>query len=585
MASGSETFPTTFPTSRVRRTEFSSTLPEQLRELRDSPAMHRMQAARRAKAGDRYRPRYHFVNPENTLNDPNGLCFWRDRWHLFFQVRPPEDERLHWGHAVSDDLLHWRDLPYAIGPGPESNCYSGTTLVEADRVIAMYHGVDLGNMLAIASDPLLLNWHKQGDGPVIPFHTGQGVDRPYGVFDPCIWRQGDFYYALSAGIREFRGSGRHLADNFLFRSSDLLHWEYLHPFIDGDRFTIPGDDGACPYFWPIGDRHVLVFFSHMSGGQYLLGRYDTERQKFLVDDHGLFNFGAVFPGGVHAPTAAPGPDGSVVVLFNMNPARPTVGRDRYLTDFLGQPDPVADAERTGRDWDQIMTLPRLLSLDADGRLRSRVLPALDGLRGERLAGGARTLPANREQVLPDVAGDCLEISLRLEADLASCFELNVLRSPGGEETTRILFFRKRGYIYRTPFADDVRSLRIISTILSDKISHDSILSIDTSRASTLPDALARPPEQGPLKLAEGEALELRVFVDRSVVEVFANDTLALSVRVYPGRDDAGGVSLLSRGRDAAISRLDIWRMRSVYRLPGAAAGERTSSARSGAKLE
>ena len=68
-----------------------------------------MIAAREAKAGDPHRPFYHYVNPENNLNDPNGLCFWQGRWHLFYQGYPPEDPRVHWGHAISDDLIHWRD--------------------------------------------------------------------------------------------------------------------------------------------------------------------------------------------------------------------------------------------------------------------------------------------------------------------------------------------------------------------------------------------------------------------------------------------------------------------------------------------
>ncbi|MDE0306791.1 MAG: glycoside hydrolase family 32 protein [Albidovulum sp.] len=556
-----------FPATKVPREEFSLDIREQFRQLRDSPMLKRMKIARTIKAGDRYRPEYHFVNPENTLNDPNGLCFWEGRWHLFFQARPPEDERVHWGHAVSDDLVHWQDLPYAFGPGPESDCYSGTTLVEDDRVIAMYHGCGLGNMVATARDPLLLNWEKLGEGPVIPFHTDHGLDRPYGVFDPCIWKEGEFYYALSAGIKDFQDDGRHFAENFLFRSRDLAEWEYLHTFIEGDRFTIPGDDGACPYFLPIGDKHILVFFSHMSGGQYLLGYYDSDRQKFLAEDHGVFNFGATFPGGVHAPTAAPGPEGKVIVLFNMNPAKPTIKRDRYLQDFLGPETEGAlrdDSESALHHWDQIMTLPRALSLSPDDRLIIEPVQDIDGLRGEHLSSGGFALTANEELVLPRVDGDRLEIALRLEPDRASSFELNVLRSPDGEETTRIVFFRKRGFIYRTPFKDDVRSLRIISTVISDKISHDSILCIDTSRSSTLPDALARPPEQGPVRLAEDEALDMRVFVDRSVVEVFANGSLALSVRVYPGRDDSGGVSLLSRGRDAQVSRFDVWRMKRIY---------------------
>ena len=91
-----------------------------------------------------------------------------------------------------------------------------------------------------------------------------------------------------------------------------------------------------PYFWPIGDRHILVFFSHMSGGQYWLGDYDRERDKFVVDAHGLFNFGAAFPGGVHAPTAAPDGEGGVIVLFNMNAGKPVSTRmSNYLSGFFG----------------------------------------------------------------------------------------------------------------------------------------------------------------------------------------------------------------------------------------------------------
>jgi len=76
----------------------------------------------RALAKDPHRPLYHFVNPENSLNDPNGLSFWQGQWHLFYQGYPPEESaRVHWGHAVSDDLIRWRDLPYAIYPNPE-NC-------------------------------------------------------------------------------------------------------------------------------------------------------------------------------------------------------------------------------------------------------------------------------------------------------------------------------------------------------------------------------------------------------------------------------------------------------------------------------
>jgi len=107
----------------------------------------------------------------------------------FFQAYPLEDTRQHWGHAVSDDLVHWEDLPLAIYPGIESCCFSDSTLVEEGRVIAMYHGTSAGSMIAISNDPLLLNWEKISGCPVIPEIETDEDGRPYRVYDPCIWKE------------------------------------------------------------------------------------------------------------------------------------------------------------------------------------------------------------------------------------------------------------------------------------------------------------------------------------------------------------------------------------------------------------
>ena len=153
-----------FP-SPVPHQVFSETLAEQEKELKTNALMLRFAESRKKLAADRYRPAYHFVSPESQLNDPNGLCFWQGRWHLFYQAYPPDEfpnpadipkRRQHWGHAVSDDLVHWRDLPYAIYPGIERMCFSGSTVVEENRVVAFYPGIDAGQMVAVSKDPLLL---------------------------------------------------------------------------------------------------------------------------------------------------------------------------------------------------------------------------------------------------------------------------------------------------------------------------------------------------------------------------------------------------------------------------------------------
>lgn len=514
--------------SPVPKFTFSKTLAEQEKELEQNPLLKRFAESRRRQASDPYRPLYHFVSPESTLNDPNGLCYWQGNWHLFYQGYPPEDNRQHWGHAISKDLIHWRDLPYAIYPGPERAVFSGTTLVEDDRVIAMYHGTRVGNMVAVSDDPLLLNWEKVTGKAVIPSESTTGFDLPYRVFDPSIWKKDGIYYSLSAGRTATGPGGKQVRANFLFRSKDLAHWQYLHEFTEDDRFTLIGDDGACPYFWPIGNRHILLFFSHMSGGQYLLGDYDTENDKFDVTNHGKFNFGAALPSGVHAPSATPDGKGGVIVIFNMNPGK-----------------------RTG-EWDQIMTLPRLLTLSGNDDIAQQPTGDIESLRYDRQSVSAMKLPANKEIVLKNIKGNAMEIVAEIDVKDVPAFEINVLRSPKKEEYTRIAFFRDRGFSANRQGTSDVPG------------AHNSLVTLETSHSSLHPDVRPRAPETAPILLDKDEPLRLRIFIDKSIVEVFINGKQVLAARVYPSKSNSTGVSLLSIGKDSELKSLEAFQMKSIY---------------------
>ena len=510
-------------TSRVPKYTFADTLEEQEAQLKTNPMIQRFIQSREKMAGDPYRPIYHYVNPEGPLNDPNGLSYWKGRWHLFYQGYPPEDPRQHWGHAVSDDLVHWRDLPYAIYPNPERAVFSGSTLVEQDRVIAMYNGTRAGTMVATSSDPLLLNWEKVTGNPVIPLKNPDGTVPLYAGRDPNIWKKGGMYYSLQGGALPGPG-GKPVRANFLLRSRDLTKWEYLHPFVENDRYSLVGDDGSCPYFWPIGDRHILLYFSHMSGGKYLLGDYDKQRDKFVVAAGGDFNFGPFAPAGVHAPSATPDSKGGVIVIFNMNPGKPTKG------------------------WSHIMTLPRRLRLVAQDELGIEPAGDIESLRYGQTHVDAMTLPANQEVVLENVRGNAMEIIAEIDPQKAPMVEMNVLRSANSEEVTRIMFFKNRAYD-RSGWPDT-----------RDR----DLITIDSSRSSLLPDVLSRAPETAQVFLEDNEPLELRVFIDRSVVEVFVNGKQSLALRVYPGREDSVGVSLRSQGQDAALKSLDAWQMKNIY---------------------
>jgi beta-fructofuranosidase len=404
-------------------------------------------------------------------------------------------------------------------------------LAEDGRVIAMYHGRELGNMCATSHDPLLLNWEKVTGTTVIPlnkdgqrFHFLSHEPLPYRIYDACIWKKGGMYYSLSGSVSYEGPQGKPMLAEFLFRSRDLAHWDFVHDFVRGNRFTQPGDDGACPYFWPIGGRHILIFFSHTSSAQYLLGDYDQEHDTFSAGAHGRFCFGPVLPGAVQAPSAAPDGKGGVIAIFNMNGGRP------------GQRD------------DGLMTLPRRLTLEGTEDLRQEPAGDVESLRGEHVHLEPMTLPANHEMVLPEVRGNALELQAEIDPAHAQSVELNVLRSANAEETTRITFYKDRQVTSR--FMPPQKKLGVIS--------------IDNARSSLLPEAHSRPPETASVYIAPEEPLKLRVFVDRSVVEVFVNGRQAVAVRVYPSREDSVGVSLRAQGAEAKVRALDAWQMRGIF---------------------
>lgn len=490
--------------SSTPKQAFSETLADQEAELKANELMLRFAASRKRQASDPHRPAYHFVSPENMLNDPNGLCFWKGRWHLFYQAYPPDEfpqpkdilkRRQHWGHAVSDDLVHWRDLPYAIYPGIERMCFSGATVVEEDRVVAFYPGIGAGQMVATSHDDLLLNWLKLG---------GKPVNSPMG--DSCIWKEGDTYYGL-------------VGANQLVSSKNLTDWSSHGAFIANNRFPL-GDYSACPNFVPIGDKHILLSFSHLFGGQYMLGDYDGRTHMFSPYERGLFNHGTVAPGGVHAPSAASDGKGGVINILNIN--------DGMYNE----------------NWDQLMSLPQHLTLGDDKRLRIRPVDAVAKLRGTKVSIEDTVIPANKEFVPKQVRGNAMELEIEIDPKNARWVQLNVLRSTDAEEQTSITYYnydRELAYWYHT----------------------SGMICLDTTRSSTLPDAWMRPPDKTTFE-RRGQPLKLRVFVDRSVVEVFINERLYMAARVYPGREDSVGVSLRAQGQDAILKKLNAWQIKSIW---------------------
>jgi len=490
---------------------------------------------RRTVAGivrdDPHAPLYHLISPGvNVCFDPNGALFWKGRYHLFYIVQDPalksgeEFSQLGhcWGHASSADLLHWTHHPTALAPrpgDPDTGIYSGCALISReDAPVIVYHGNNAGTCIATALDDELICWRKSPHNPVIhepkAGEPGWGV---YNVFDPHVWLEGDAYYAILGGMvkpDDIRDTA------YLFTSPDLIHWEYLRPFYaPNPAWTDEHEDCACPDFFPLGDRHALVCISHYRGTRCYLGEY--RNGSFYPREYYLLNW----PGGAcHAPETL----------------RDDAGRRILWAWAINQRSAPQGAPG-------VLTLPRVLSLDGKGRLS--VEPAEELARLHRDHRHMENLDITPGMLfsLPGIAGDCLEIALEVPV-VTGRFGLNVRVSPDGSEQT---------------------------AICCD--THAGTLAIDTSRSS-LGTGIFRPypiwdmkgdPSQdtslqtAPFTLEPGEPLRLRVFLDRSMLEVFANGRLCLTQRLYPTRPDSIGVILFAEGNPATVRSLDAWEMEPV----------------------
>jgi len=250
-----------------------------------------------------------------------------------------------------------------------------------------------------------------------------------------------------------------------------------------------------------------------------VGEYDRQTHRFMPDYHGRMNYGPIRQGSLHAPSATIDDSGRLLSVFNLKEGKQEEG------------------------WNGMMSVPRHLWLDPDNSLCIEPVVELESLRFDHKQVGETEIPTNGEIVLDGINGKAMEIEASLGADSAREVGLNVLRSPHGEEQTTIT-------VYRCPSRHDRRS--------------EWQLGIDVTRASLRSDVRSRTPEIGPLYANDNQPVRLRIYVDRSSIEVFANGKQCLTVRVYPDREDSNGISVFARGGAAKLLSLHAWQMRSIW---------------------
>ena len=385
-----------------------------------------------------------------------------------------------------------------IPTGLVSGMFSGNCFLNKEgRPTICYHQVGQGNAMAVALDDELNEWKKLDSNPITPkTKPGDPFHDKYRSWDPYGWVEGDTYYAIFGGERPGIAKASSLAGE----------WKYV-----GDLMANPvagvsiNEDVSCADFFKLGDRRMLLCISHRLGCRYYLGDWKDEQfhptfhEKMSWVDNSFF-----------APESLLDDKGRRIMWA-------------WIFDGPGF------KARGDYGWSGTMSLPRVLSLGPDGSLRMNPPQEIERLRYNGKQKTGLTIADGAELALGDIHGNSLELELEISAPDARQFGLKVCCSPGGEEQTPV-------------FYDAV----------------EKKLKVDTTKSSLTEGP--KSVEAGPFTLPTDEPLRLRIFVDKSVVEVFANGRQAVMRRIYPSRPDSIGVKLFSNGGPAEVRMLRAWEM-------------------------
>jgi beta-fructofuranosidase len=417
---------------------------------------------------------------------------------------------MHWAHAISPDMIHWKHLPVALAPTPgwadADGCFTGSAVDDRGTPTILYTGVKTVSpqfatlrdgthnfrevqCLATSDDPLLRTWSKWKtpviEPPPDPLLTG--------FRDPFLWRDSEFWYlGVASGIRKQGGKV------LLYRSRDLRQWKYLHPLASGqwtERENInPVDSGEmweCPDFFPLGSKHVLLY-STAGKVAWETGELDPKELTFHSQRTGVLDYGAYYAQKTQLDAHG----------------------NRILWGWI--PERRPDSQLIAAGWAGCMALPRLLSLDKQGDLQMRVAPAAESLRAwstyatnlstEERPLSLRSLEMQNlceELRWSAASGPC---SLTLEDSTGPWWSLNV-----------------------TPAATGF-TLRV----------NDKSIQLPSPRT----------------------AWHFHLFLDASVAEFFCNDLYVITSRIY--RTPAGPLSVRTAGLDLkTLGDFETWQLRPI----------------------
>lgn len=472
----------------------------------------------------RWYPQYHIAPYAGWCNDPNGFSYYNGEYHFFYQHYPYAAKwgPMHWGHVVSRDLVHWEHLPVAIEPDriydASGGCFSGSAIEKDGQLYLIYTGhVDLPVItvdgadrietqnVAISSDGV--NFEKIDENPVIYIPKGDEISAS-DFRDPKVWEHDGKYYLVvgsrtpTADPNDRNSEGQIL----LFDSYDLIDWDFRGIMARGE-----GNQGfmwECPNFATIDNCDVLILspqgvhpegkkFLNVHQSGYFLGSLDYNTGIYSHGDFDILDYGFDF----YAPQVTQAPDGRTILIGWL---------DMWESEFPENVD----------GWACMMTVPRELHVRGD-KLVSTPVKELESLRLS--SKNYSNVNIKKKTSLDGVSGETGELLVTVDPKSAKGFDIE-LRS-GGKEKTVLSYDKATG-----------------------------ILKLNRDKSGA---ALKGERE---VKLNPAREINLRIFLDRSSIEIFANDGEAvMSTRVYP-KSTSTGISFIPQGGEINLRNVTFYKL-------------------------
>ena len=449
------------------------------------------------------RPQFHFSPEKNWMNDPNGLVYYKGEYHLFFQYNPFGKEWgfMHWGHAVSTDLLHWEQLPIALTPDNDSKdkeigtAFSGSGVVDQNNltglqkgdektILLFYTSQKCGQRLAYSNDKGR-TWLKYEKNPLIAF------DETDDARDPKVfWHEPSKQYVMVLYRRP--NNNDKLKGVSFYTSKNLLDWQYkshLAGFFE------------CPDLVELQvnrrpDEKKWVLFD--GDGSYVVGLFDGE--KFISESSKVLSDLGKNYYATQTWSNIPESDGRTIQIAWMK------GAEYPDMPFNGQ-----------------MTIPCELSLKkyADGikLIRNPVKEiALLHLKGE-VWENKNLIPGIQKNLLKGVKGDCFHI--------IGTFNVKKIDSFG-----------------------------LVVRLDKDKNGAEIMYEAKTNTLTCLGQSTDIQPVDG--------IIQLEILLDRSSIEIFAQNGKVVLSSSYKTTKEADEIYLFNTGGELLVEKLEIYPMKSIW---------------------